>query len=185
MAPPPEGGIRFWDAVSLERTLLFGIIVYVAAIVFLRLTGNQTLPKRNAFDWVLTVAMGSVVADVLLSPSVSLVTGVTALAMLIFLQVGVGKLVQTSHWFERIVKSEPALLFHHGQFLDQALRGERVSHDEVLASIRQAGYADLDKVRAVVLETDGSMSVIGEDPPRSDRATLVDVKGADDEWPTA
>ena len=47
-----------------------------------------------------------------------------------------------------------------GRFLDETMRAERVTRSEVLASIRQAGMGQVDRVAAVVLETDGSMSVL-------------------------
>jgi uncharacterized membrane protein YcaP (DUF421 family) len=71
-------------------------------------------------------------------------------------------LVRTARWgwVRRTVTGEPALLFHRGQFLDAALRRARVTPDEIRAAVRSAGYATPDDVEAVVLETDGSFSVI-------------------------
>ena len=60
-----------------------------------------------------------------------------------------------------LVKAEPALLAYRGEFLTAVMRRERVTESEVLAGIRSQGLASLDDVQAVVLETDGSFSVVG------------------------
>ena len=61
---------------------------------------------------------------------------------------------------------EPSLLFFAGDFLDKAMRKARVTRDEVRAAVRSAGFASLAEVEAVVMETDGSFSVIrrGDSP---------------------
>jgi len=73
-----------WD--SLLRTLVVGVLAYVALVVFLRVSGKRTLSKMNAFDLVVTVALGSTLATVLLSKDVALAEGVLAFALLISLQ---------------------------------------------------------------------------------------------------
>ena len=70
------------------------------------------------------------------------------------------------------------LLFHHGQFLDDAMKRERVAHDEVVAAIRSAGVTNVNEVPAVVLETDGTLSVLREAPDPVERSSLRNVNGA-------
>ncbi|KFC49981.1 membrane protein, partial [Halomonas sp. SUBG004] len=73
-----------WE--SLGRTLIVGVLAYAVLIVFLRLSGNRTLSKMNAFDLIVTVALGSTLATVLLSKDVALAEGALALGLLISLQ---------------------------------------------------------------------------------------------------
>ncbi|MEP6539181.1 MAG: YetF domain-containing protein [Bryobacteraceae bacterium] len=75
-----------------------------------------------------------------------------------------------------MVKADPRLLVWQGVFLESGMRDERVNRDEVLAAIRAQGIARLEKVGAVVLETDGSMTVT-EGSPLGDSSALCDVKG--------
>jgi uncharacterized membrane protein YcaP (DUF421 family) len=63
---------------SLLRTLVVGVLAYVALMVILRLSGNRTLSKMNAFDFIVTIALGSTLATVLLSSDVALAEGVLA-----------------------------------------------------------------------------------------------------------
>jgi len=145
---------------GLVRVVLVGVPAYVALVFFLRISGKRTLTKMNAFDLVITVAFGSTLATVLLSSSVALAEGVMAFALLVALQFVVTWLSVRSKIVRSLVKAEPRLLFHDGAFLPGALRSERVTEEEVRAGVRQQGIARMESVEAVVLETDGSLTVL-------------------------
>jgi uncharacterized membrane protein YcaP (DUF421 family) len=168
-----------WSGIA--RTLLVGVFAYALIVVLLRVSGKRTLSKWNAFDFIVTVALGSTLATVILSKEVPLADGVAGFGALIFLQYLVTWLSVRFRPVHRLVKSRPTLLFLRGAFLPEALRRERVTESEVRAALRGQGIADAAKVYAVVLETDGSFSIIkeaGDGVP----STLVDVAGADG-WP--
>lgn len=170
-------GMFFDSWQALLRTLVVGVLAYVNLIILLRLSGRRTLSKMNAFDLVVTVALGSTFATILLNKDVSLAQGTLALALLIGLQYLVTWSSVRAGWVKRLVTGEPALLFYQGRYLDGALRAARVTEDEVRSAVRSAGVAELEQVEAVVLETDGKFSVVS---PRSDRApSLQGVKRPD------
>ena len=130
----------------------------------LRLTGKRTLSKRYAFDLVVTVAIGSTLATVVLSADVSIAEGVLALILLVVLELA--PVTWTSVCFrvvERLAKSEPTLVYRN-DFLDAAMRRERVTRDEVRQVARAEGHATLDGVAAVVLETDGTLNILDAAP---------------------
>jgi uncharacterized membrane protein YcaP (DUF421 family) len=147
-----------WDA--LIRIVVVGVLAYVGLVLFLRVSGKRTLSKMNAFDLVVTVALGSTLATVLLSKTVALAEGVLAFAVLILLQFVVTWVSVRSPMVRRLVKNEPRLLLYDGRFLQDAMQSERISESEVLAAVRERGMGDLQKVGAAVLETDGNVTVI-------------------------
>lgn len=145
---------------DLLRILVVGVCAYAGLVILLRLTGKRTLSKMNAFDLVVTVALGSTLASALLTSDVSLSEGLLAFAVLCLLQYALSFASVRWWWFEKLVKAEPTLLFFRGRHLDAALRRQRVTRDEVMAAIRASGSPTLETVDAVVLETDGSLSVV-------------------------
>lgn len=149
----------FGSWTDLVRILSVGATSYLALVVLLRISGKRTLTKLNAFDLVITVALGSTLATVLLNKSVTLSEGVLAMALLIFLQLAITWLSVRSEKVQRLVKAEPTLIIRDGSFLENALRRERVTHEEVLAALRSHGVTG---VAAAILETDGSVSVLSE-----------------------
>ncbi len=153
----------FFDSWSdLFRVVVVGSLAYVALVAFLRATGKRTLSKLNAFDLVVTVALGSTLATVLLNADVSLAEGVLAFALLIGLQYGITWLSVRSERFQGMIKAEPTLLLYRGRYLRDAMRRQRVTTEEILSVLRTEGVTRVDDAGAVVLETDGSISVLSD-----------------------
>jgi uncharacterized membrane protein YcaP (DUF421 family) len=145
---------------DVAHVLIVAPLAYLGLVVMLRVSGKRTLSKMNAFDFVVTVAMGSMLASIILSDSVALVEGLAGMGMLILLQFVITWLSVRHDVVARLVKAEPTLLFHRGNFLDPQMTRMRVTRTEVKAAIREHGMVSLDSVASVVLETDGTFSVI-------------------------
>lgn len=151
----------FFDSWSgLIRVTVVGVLAYAALITVLRLSGKRTLSKMNAFDLVVTVSLGSTLATILLSKDVALLEGVLAFAILAALQFIVAWASLRWKPVRRVAKSSPRRLLSDGVIDQQALADERVTEDEVMAAVRGSGYGSTDDIVCVVLETDGSISVI-------------------------
>jgi uncharacterized membrane protein YcaP (DUF421 family) len=150
---------------GIVRTLVVGTLAYALLVVSLRLSGKRTLAKLNAFDLIVTVALGSTLASILLSEGVALAEGVTALLLLILLQYVVAFLSVRSRRFAQLVRSEPTLLVRDGSLCRQAMRRERVTEEELKTVLRTNGERHFEAVSAIILESDGSFSVIGGSKP--------------------
>ena len=150
----------FQDWSDLGRTLIVGVLAYIALVALLRASGKRTLSKMNAFDLVVTVALGSTLATILLSEDVALAEGIVAFVVLIGLQFAITWSSYRSERVSDLVKSTPSLLFYEGTYLDSAMRRERIVRSEVNAAIRAQGFASVSSVLAVVLETDGSVTIV-------------------------
>ncbi len=72
---------------SIVRTVVITVLAYVSLIVLLRGSGKRTLSKMNAFDFIVTIALGSTLATVILSKNVALIDGLLAFSLLIFLTI--------------------------------------------------------------------------------------------------
>jgi uncharacterized membrane protein YcaP (DUF421 family) len=169
--------IFFENWAGVGRTLAIGVMAYVVVVVFLRISGLRTLSKMNAFDFVVTIALGSTLATILLSKDVTLAEGAAALGLLVALQFAVTWTSVRVRWVRRVVTGEPLLLLYQGEFIDSALRRARVTPDEVNSALRGAGVRGRGSAHAVVLETDGSFTVVtaGE---RQGASSLQGVRGA-------
>ena len=86
LLPMEQAFFSSWT--SIARVLLVGVAAYAGLVLLLRVSGKRTLTKMNAFDLVVTVALGSTLATVLRTKSVALADGLAAFALLIFLQYG-------------------------------------------------------------------------------------------------
>lgn len=153
------------------RVAVVGAMAYVALIVFLRVSGKRTLSKMNAFDLVVTVALGSTLATVLLDKSLALADGLTAFAILILAQYAITFLSVRSTFVRDLVKSAPRTVMKDGELCRDTMRRERLTPDEIEAAIREAGQSSPARGLQVVLETDGSLSVVRSNLPNEGSPT--------------
>ena len=166
-----------WSA--LARTVIAGVTAYGALVLYLRISGKRTLAKMNAFDLVVTVAIGSTLSTVLVSKDVPIAEGLVALALLIVLQYIVAWTSVRSSRVRKIIKSDPVALMRGGELDRATMLRERISEDEVLSAMRTSGYADVEQVRTIVLETDGSFSVIPHPEKPPEEPTVRDVENVE------
>jgi uncharacterized membrane protein YcaP (DUF421 family) len=154
----------FFDSSDgLVRVLVMAGLAYVLLITAVRASGKRALSKMNAFDLVVTVALGSTLATILLNRQVALAEGALALSLLVALQFVTAWTSVRFASIRKLVKAQPTLLLKDGHMLHSAMTTQRVTPDEVRQAIRTQGIGAIEDVEAVVLETDGGFSVI----PRS------------------
>lgn len=150
-----------YDSFSdLIAVLVSATLAYVWLVALLRISGKRTLAQLNAFDFIVTVALGSVLASVSLSGSVSWTEGALALAVLAGLQFVSAWAATRFASVRKALTSQPTVLLRDGHLLHDAMMAERVDEDSLCAAVRSSGHGGLESVAAVVLETDGKLSII-------------------------
>ncbi len=144
-----------WVGVAAGAPLAYGAVVLV-----LRAAGKRTLSKLNAFDFIVTIALGSLLATVMVSPSVTLTAGLVAIVALIGLQAVVTWVSVRWSFARRILTSPPSAVVVNGCVVDDALERNRLTPGELRQALRQHGVSTIHDVDLVVLETDGTLSVL-------------------------
>ena len=162
----------------LIETVITGIIAYIAIIIVLRISGKRTLAKWNSFDFVVTIALGSVLASALLSTKDTFGKGIVAFTLLIALQYVITWIAVRSSVIQKLIKSEPSLLLYRGQMQYEVMKKQRIAEGEILAALRTNGVSAIEDADAVILETDGSFSVI-TNIDDSSASALKDVREFD------
>ncbi|WP_394018479.1 DUF421 domain-containing protein [Anaerococcus cruorum] len=152
--------IFYNNFVTIYSTAIKGILIYIFLIIALRISGKRSLSKLNIFDFIITIAIGSVFASVLTTKDVKLAQGTTAIIVLLGGQYIISRLAYKYDKFEEKIKSDPALLYYDNKFLYETMKVERVTEREILQAVRSSGVGSLEKVQAVILESQGSISVI-------------------------
>jgi uncharacterized membrane protein YcaP (DUF421 family) len=160
-----------WE--PLLRTAVGTTATYLALVVLLRWAGQRTLAKWYAFDLIVTVALGSTLANGGLSKDVTIAQSVLGFAILIGLQFAIAWTVVRWSPMRIIVNPHPTLVLERGRFRRDAMRSQRVAEADVRAAVRRQGMATLEEVGAVILEADGTFSVIKELPESA--SALADI----------
>ena len=171
-------GLFAIGAADALRIALAVPLLYGAVVGFVRLSGKRTTSQMNGFDWVVTVALGSLVASGILPGGPSTIEAILAIAILLALQWLVTLAVSRSEAAEQAVKATPRLLLRNGEPLHEAMRAERINDAELRAAVRAAGHTRMEDVEWVILETDASLSVALQTDSSKPRTALVGVHGA-------
>lgn len=145
---------------DILRVLIVGAVSYATLVGVLRLSGKRTLSQLNAFDFIITVALGSTLATILLSSDVAYAEGFAALVLLAGLQFIVAGVSARWPGARKTITTRPTALVVDGQLQHHELRRNRLTESEVHQAVRSTGSGDLSSVAAVVLETNGKLSVI-------------------------
>jgi uncharacterized membrane protein YcaP (DUF421 family) len=154
------------------RAFLMTVMAYVAIVFLLRISGKRTLSKMNAFDFVVTISLGSSLAAVCLNKNIALAEGAAVFFTLIFLQYLLAWTAARIPIVKRMITSKPAMLLYKGKILKTPMRRARISQEELNLAVRQKGVGSFDKIEVVVLETTGDITVI----PKIDSGEAVTLK---------
>jgi uncharacterized membrane protein YcaP (DUF421 family) len=149
-----------WD--SILRTFIITILAYFSLIIMLRISGKRTLSKMNAFDFTVTVALGSTLAAVSLNKEIPLADGALALGLLVFLQYMITWLSVRFDFVKGIITSTPSLIFYKGEMIPSAMKKERITTEEIRAKARQKGFSSLSNIDAIILETTGEINIVAK-----------------------
>lgn len=146
---------------ALAKGALLSTLGIAWVILLVRVVGLRSFSKMTNFDFVMTVAMGSLLAGASQSDGwAPLVQTLAAMAALFGVQYAVSRLRFASSRFDEVVQNTPLLLMKDGVILRDALRQTRVTEDDLIAKLREANAGDISRIRAVILETTGNISVI-------------------------
>lgn len=145
---------------TIYQAIILSVLTYLAIIIILRLSGKRTLSSFNAFDFLISVTVGSISATTILSSQTKFFEGIVAIATLVVLQYIVAKINVHSKVFSKVIRSDPTLLYYNGQYISSNLKKMRVTKEDILQEVRKSSGVTMDKVHAVILESNGKISVV-------------------------
>ncbi len=148
----------------LLRSLVLGIAALIWVAILIRINGLRSLSKMTSFDFVMTVALGSLLAGAAQATEWSgFFQALLAMVGLFIAQYTSARLRKSSDLAGEVMQNEPRLLMRDGQFCRQAMSETRVAESDLLAKLREANVLHHEEIRAVVLETTGDISVLHGD----------------------
>lgn len=180
---PPQG----WGAAVVETlgiapwriplVVLSAVAVYLALVLALRVFGARLISGLSTFDTVVAIMLGAVAGRVIIGHPPTLAAGLIGLGTLVLLEVVTGALADTARG-RHAVASSPRVLLAHGELLPDQLRRGHVAPADLAAALRRAGMSSPRQAACVVLESNGTLSVLRAGEP-IDPALLDGVRGAE------
>ncbi|MCC6778188.1 MAG: DUF421 domain-containing protein [Hyphomicrobiales bacterium] len=153
------------DLGDLAIIVLRTLVVYVVLLFGLRIAGKRELGQMSPFDLVVILIIANAVQNAMVGADTSLNGGLLAALALLCANWLVSRLGLRFGWLERRVRGMPTLLINDGQFIDEHLRHEGLSRDDVMMAMREHGVDGPAQVKAAILEVDGTISIVARDTP--------------------
>jgi uncharacterized membrane protein YcaP (DUF421 family) len=141
---------------------------YAAIVVILRVVGEQALAKMSAYDLIVSITLGSLVASIPFLDRLSLADGISAIVTLVILQELIRWAQARSRRVRAAIVEHPRIVLWNGKILEERLAQWNLTGREIRAAIRKQGIAHVEHVQAVVLENDGEWSVVPRGPGSDD-----------------
>ena len=148
--------------------ILRSAVVYGFLLILLRLSGKRQVGQLAPFDLVLLLVLSNAVQNSMNGGDNSLVGGLISAGVLVGLNHVIGIATFRSKRLEVIIEGRPQLLVHNGRLFDEVMSGAKLTHHELNAALRQSGCANMSDVHVVILENNGSISVVPKINQRSD-----------------
>ena len=139
--------------------------IYLFLIVALRLLGRRQLAQLSALDLIVVLLLGSAVETAMIHGDLSLPAGLIAAGTLLAVNRLLTLVFLRSPRLSQLVNGGPILLVHDGEVVESHCRRVGLTRPDLDAALRGRGYEDAAEVREAVLETDGTISVVGQAKP--------------------
>ncbi|HEY1770888.1 MAG TPA: YetF domain-containing protein [Chthoniobacterales bacterium] len=153
----PPGQLTF------AQLSLRGLIVFVSALILVRVSDRRSLTKKSPFAVVLLVVIASVLARAVNGNAPFFAT-IGAVAVIVFAHRLLAAVVSRWPAFSRMVKGHPVALVRDGKLLRKAMRGESIAEEDVIEDLRLNAKTDeIEKVKSAQLEVSGNVSFIMQD----------------------
>lgn len=139
------------------------VLVYFFILALLRATGKRQTGQMSPFDLVLLLVLSNAVQNSMNGGDNSITGGLIVAGTLVALNWLVGWITWRSRRAELLIEGRPEILIHHGKIQGDVMQRQRISHEELMAALRQQGCAGIAEVKTAILESDGSVSVLKKD----------------------
>ncbi len=161
-----------WNiAVPWWELVIRGLVVYAFLLALLRITGKRQVGQLAPFDLVLLLVLSNAVQNSMNAGDNSLVGGLISATTLIGVNGLVGMVTYRSKKLEAILEGRPQILIHNGKVFEDVMASARLTHHELNAALRQAGYTCIEEIHSAVLENNGSISFVGRHSVKCDETT--------------
>ena len=149
------------DKLLLWQMALRAVLVYLAAIVLVRLGEKRFLGNFAALDIILGFMLGSVLAGAITGSTGFFETILGAALILVFMHWLFAQLAYSSERIADVIKGDPRVLVREGQFQRDAMRASHITEEDLMAVVRVKGQLDdVQKIAEARLERNGEISVI-------------------------
>lgn len=158
----------------MASTLIRTAIVYALLTATLRLMGKRQLGELDIGDLVSTLLISELAAIPIDDPDIPLLNAIIPICFIFALEIILSTIKNKSKTLKTVLDGAACFIIYKGRLSQRALTENRLSINELLASLRSAGVGDISDVEYAILEQNGTISVLEKGKSTLAHAVIID-----------
>lgn len=150
------------------KICLTALLSIAELFLLTKLMGKRQLSQMSLFDYINGITIGSIAAEMAISPIDEFWIPAIALAVYCIVAVILSVLTNKSIKFRRIFSGKAIILMDNDKIFRGNLSKAKLDVNEFLCQCRLAGYFNIDDLQTVILEENGQLSFL----PKSDKRPI-------------
>ncbi len=153
------------------------IFIFVILLIVIRLMGKRQIGEMQPFELTITLIIADLATIPMSDTSIPLLYGVVSIFTLFILHQVISLIERKSRFLSGIISGTPTIVINSKGVNFREIERQNLSIDDLLESIRGAGYSSFDEIAFAIFETNGKLSVIpkksgDKKPDQADKAEL-------------
>ena len=136
------------------------ILLYLIVLFVIRMMGKAELSKMSPFQMVVVFMIAELASIPIESPDVSMITGVTAIFTLMFIQILISYISLRNEKFKNFFSGKPSVLINKGNINHKELKSLRITINDLMEQLRLGSAASISEVEYAIMESNGDLSII-------------------------
>lgn len=146
----------------IAQTAAKAALMYLVALVGLRVSHRRTLAQWTTIDFAAAVAIGAIMGRTAVAGGQSFAVGAVALVTVLAAH-GAATYGRYNRWIAKLVDHRVRVLIEHGRIRRSELHRCGITENDVLSQLRELGVGRVEDLRYVLYETKGRLTVVRED----------------------
>ena len=136
------------------------VILYILILFLLRIMGKRQLGEMQPFELVITLIIADLATIPMAETALPLIQGIIPLLTLVCIHYLICLLSRKSLFFRKLINGKPIILLDPDGINYENLKRVNMTFNDLMEGIRTAGYFNLEELLYVILQTNGSMTVV-------------------------
>lgn len=175
---------KYTRGVYMAIVLIRTLIVYLSLLITMRLLGKRQMGEMELSELVLASLIADLAAHPLQDIGIPLINGLVPVLTLFCCEVMITALSIKSLRFRTLLFGTPSLLIRRGKILQDKMRENRYTIDELMQELRNQGIYDISRVQYAVLETNGMLNVMPFPADKAATAGMLGIEPEDESYPS-
>lgn len=150
------------------------LTTFIVLLIVMRLMGKRQIGEMQPFELVITLLIAELACIPMADISVPLVYGIAAILAVFILHQLLSVIEQSGQFAKRIISGKPSLVLNKNGVDFTELRRNNMDVEDLIESMRSAGYYSLDDLDYAIFESNGKLSA-KEKPDYDKRKTSLPV----------